>query len=389
MFSQNKFICGVLFTVLILSGCRKQQEKKIIPPAVIVTEVASDNLKREWEMIAQTVADPKMDIRARVSGFLEKRNFKQGSFVKKGTILLQIEKDQYKAEVDQAKAEVSVKQAVLQNAEIAFERNQKLLKSNAVSEAEFDKAKADKLSAEGNLKVSQAKLKEAQLNLQYTDIKAPFDGRIGLEKYSVGNLVGPDSGVLATLLSLDPMKVEFSVSEGNFLLAQQQAKKLKIPLNQLFSEVEVRLILSDGSEYKHPGKIFFWDNQINSATGTILMRAKFTNPEKMLLPGQYVKVRIISNHPTETFYIPQAAVLSDLGGKYVLVVDEKNIVSTQRVVLGYSFDKMIVVKKGLKKGQKIITQGLQKVRPGIKVNPSLDLNPISADGHDVPSKEAL
>jgi len=393
MFLPNKFTSTILFTfpvlsILILCSCRKQQEKKIVLPAVMVTEVASEDLKREWEMIAQTVSDPKVDLRARVSGFIENRNFKQGSFVKKGTLLLQIEKEQYKAEVEQAEAEVSVKQAVLDNANIAFERNKKLLKANAVSKAEFDQAKADKLSADGDLRSAKAKLIEAKLDLSYTDIKAPFDGQIGLTKYSIGNLVGPDSGILATIVSLDPMKVEFNVTEGNFLLAQQEAVQRKISIEELLSGVGVRLILSDTSEYKHPGQIFFWDNQINSSTGTILMRAKFPNPDSILLPGQYVRIKIISQHELKTIHIPQAAVLSDLGGKYVLVVDDKSMVSTQRVKLGYSFDKMIVVEKGLKKGQKIITQGLQKVRPGIKVNASLDTIPKSPGDNNVSSQKS-
>jgi len=239
------------------------------------------------------------------------------------------------------------------------------------------------------LKAAQAQLTEAELDLSYTDIKAPFNGRIGLEKYSVGNLVGPDSGVLATIVSLDPIKVEFNVTEGNFLIAQQEAASKKISISQLLSELEVRLILSDGSEYKYSGNIFFWDNRVNASTGTILLRAKFPNPESMLLPGQYVKIKIISNRAVESLFIPQAAVLSDLGGKYVLVVDEKNMVSSRRVELGYSFNKMIVVEKGLKAGEKVISQGLQKARPGIKVKAALDAQTDLSPDDDVPSPKAL
>ncbi len=386
---QYKLLYIFAFSLLLIFGCKKKESPILIPPAVIVTEVSSDNLKREWEMVAQTVSDPTVDLRARVSGFLEKRLFRQGAFVKKGALLLQIEKDQYQAEVEQAEAGVSVKQAVLENAKIAFDRNQKLLKTGAVSKAEFDQARADKLSAEGDLKAAQAKLAEAKLDLDYTDIKAPFEGRIGLEKYNVGNLVGPDSGVLATIVSLDPMKVEFNVTEKNFLLAQQDAMQRKIPIPQLLSELGARLILSDGSEYKHPGEIYFWNNQVNASTGTILMRAKFSNPDFILLPGQYVKIKIISNRETESIYIPQAAVLSDLGGKYVLVVDNKDIVSSERVELGYSFGKMIVVLKGLEKGQKVITQGLQKVRAGITVTPTLDAESSPDSNSEVPSPDVL
>lgn len=379
----------ILFSLCFLPGCKKKETVKRKPPAVIVSKVSSDNLRREWELVAQTVSDPKVDLRARVSGFIEKRSFQQGAFVKKGELLLQIEKGQYQAAVEQAEAEVSVKQAVLDNAKIAYDRNQKLLNTNAVSQAEFDQAKADKLSAEGNLKSAQAKLTEAKLDLSYTDIKAPFDGRIGLEKYSVGNLVGPDSGVLATIVSLDPMIVEFNVSEGNFLLAQEDAVNKKVPMSQLLSELEVKLILSDGTEYNKPGQIYFWNNQVNASTGTILLRAKFPNPDSMLLPGQYVKIKIISTNTIDSIFIPQSAVLSDLGGKYVLIVDEKNIVATKRVELGYSFDKNIIVTNGLKKGEKVISQGLQKVRPGIEVDPTLDTTSTVDADQEVPDPKAL
>ena len=260
-----------------------------------------------------------------------------------------------------------MKQALLENAKLTFQRNKTLLKTHTVSQAEYDQAKADKLAADGNLDAAKAALAEAELNLSYTDVSAPFDGAIGLAKYSVGNLVGPTSGTLATIVSLDPMCVEFNVAESDFLLAQKNADKRKVSLIQLLSMLKIRLILSDGSIYKHAGQIYFWNNKITASTGTVLLRAHFPNPRHSLLPGQYVKVGVLSSQEAKTTYIPQVALLSDLGGKYVLTVDKNNVVATTRVEIGYTFETKVTIKNGLSPGDLVITQGIQKVRPGMKV----------------------
>ena len=371
------FLCVVPF----FYGCSKQKKAPRKPPAVTVVNVRSDKMKREWILVGQTVADNTVNLRARVSGFLEHRNFKEGDFVKRKSTLFKIEKDQYQISVQRAKAEVAVKKAVLENAELTFQRNANLLKTHTVSQAEYDQAKANKLAAKGDLDASKSALSEAELNLSYTTLTAPFDGAIGLAKYSVGNLVDPNSGVLATIVSLDPMCVEFNVSEGDFLLAQKNAEEQKISLKKLLSLLRIRLILSDGTTYKHNGSIYFWNNQVTASTGTILLRAYFPNSEHTLLPGQYVKVGILSSRKDDTMFIPQVALLSDLGGKYVLTVDSKGIVVTKRVVIGYVFDTMVTIKKGLKAGDMVITQGIQKVRPGLKVKAVVA--PLSLDDKTV------
>jgi membrane fusion protein (multidrug efflux system) len=333
-------------------------------------------MKREWMLVAQTVAENTVELKARVKGFLEKRDFREGGFVRKGAKLFQIEKDQYLINVQKAKAEVAMKKAVLHNAELDYERKASLLASHTVSQAEYDKSKAEKLSAEAELAAAKASLAEAELKLGYTTISAPFDGAIGLAKCSVGDIVGPTSGTLATIVSLDPMCVEFNVSEGDFLLAQKNADEKKISLRKLLALLKVRLILSDGTDYKHSGNIYFWNNRVSASTGTVLLRAHFPNPEHMLLPGQYVKIGILSSREDQTTFIPQVALLSDLGGKYVLTVDAKGIVVKKRVEIGYTFETMITMKKGLNPGDLVITQGIQKVRPGVKVKTVLAPNSL-------------
>ena len=373
---------------LIFSGCRKKEPPK--PPEVTVVEVVEDEVHEIWTLVGQTVSDPKVELLARVSGFLEKRNFKQGAFVKKDELLFQIEKDQYKAAVDQAKANVAIKEAVLKNAIISYKRYKFLREKDSVSQADLDKATADKDSAIGDRDVAKAELREAELNLGYTDIKAPFDGRIGLAKYNVGNMVGPESGVLATVVSLDPMRVEFSVDEATFLRAQQEAVKNKLSLKKLLTDLDLRLILSNDTNYEKKGKIYFWNNTVSSTTGTIIMRANFENPEFLLNPGQYVKVQLQSSIPRKGLVMPQAAIQSALGGKFVMVADKENIIKTKNIKLGYQFDNMIVVEEGLEAGDRVVTQGIQQVTPGDKVTPIIapadDSKTQSGEKKDVKNK---
>jgi membrane fusion protein (multidrug efflux system) len=352
-------------SLILLPSCK--EKKKVVQPEVTVFAVKNENVKEIWTLVGQTVADPKVELLARVSGFLEKRNFKQGAFVKKGELLFQIEKDQFQAYVKKAEADVAIKEALLKNAIITYKRMKLLKKKNTVSQAELDKATADKGAAIGDLNVAKAVLSEAKLNLSYTDIISPIDGRIGLTTYSVGNMIGPTSKVLATVVSLQPMRVEFSVNEAVFLRAQQKAIERKISLKKLIENLDIKLILSNDTLYDKTGKIYFWNNTVSSETGTILMRAEFDNQDFVLNPGQYVKVQIQSSIPRKALVIPQAAVQTALGGKFVMIVDEDDIIKTKNVKLGYRFESTVVVKKGLIAGDRVVTQGIQQVRSGDKV----------------------
>jgi membrane fusion protein (multidrug efflux system) len=357
--------------MIIITGC-KDTKKKIKIPEVRVVKASDEEFKQVWTLVGQTISDPKVDILARAKGFLVKRNFKQGAFVKKGELLFQIEKDQYVANVNKAKAQLAIKEALLKNALIIYKRSLYLNKKDIMSQAELDKDTANKDSALGERDAAKAALNEALINLSYTDITAPFDGRIGLAKYNVGNVVGPESGVLATVVSLDPMRVEFSVNEADFLLAQEMALEKNMPLKKLLAGLDIKLILSNGSNYGHTGKIYFWNNQVSSSTGTILLRAEFENHNFILNPGQYVKVEIESSVPKHGLIIPQVAIQATLGGEFVMVVDKDNKIQIKNVEPGYKFANMIVIKKGLLAGDLVVTQGIQKVRRGMTVIPNID-----------------
>ena len=362
-------LCLLLSLLLFLTvGCKKQIKPRRRPvPEVAVVPVKLQTVKEVWSLVGETIAEPKVELLARVKGFLTKRNFKQGAFVKKGELLFQIEKDLYLSLVKKDEAEVSIKEALLKNAEINYRRASILSKKQSISKETLDKAVADRDSALGELNVAKAALQQAKLNLSYTDIKAPFDGRIGLSNFNVGNMIGPESGVLATVVALNPMQVEFHVNEADFLRAKQTALGRNIPLATLLATLDLKLVLSNKSVYNHSGKIFFWNNQVDSSTGTILLRARFENPEFMLLPGQYVTVKIESAQPKKRLVIPQVAVQAALGGHFVMIVDSENTIQKKDVVLGYRFDDMVEVKEGLKEGEQVVIAGIQNVHEKLKV----------------------
>ena len=371
MHINNLFVSVSLLSSLFFTAC-EDKRKEVKLPEVTVVKAKDEKFKQIWTLVGQTKSDPKVNILARVKGFLVKRNFKQGSFVKKGDLLFEIEQEQYIANVNKAKAQLAIKEALLKNALSTYKRKAYLRTKNTISQAELDQETANKDSAIGERDAAKATLQEAELQLSYTHIYAPFDGRIGLAKYNVGNVVGPNSGILATVVSLDPMKVEFNVNEADFLLAQERAIATKTPLKDLLANLDIKLILSNGTKYPHTGKIYFWNNIVSASTGTILMRAAFENHEYILNPGQYVKVQIQSSVPKQGLVIPQVAIQSALGGKFVMIVDKDNIIRTRFVKPGYKFTDKVVIKEGLKPGDMVVTQGIQKVRRRMKVIPVID-----------------
>ncbi|MCF7790380.1 MAG: efflux RND transporter periplasmic adaptor subunit [Victivallales bacterium] len=372
--SFRAFKCLTFFTAitLLISGCGKEGVKELPPANVIVTKVIGRKIKNQETVIGEVKALDKVNLRARVKGFLEKINFKEGSFVKKGELLFQIEKDQYKADVQSAKAAIINAKSILKNRTIDYERQKFLSNKKAVSEKEYDRAEAYKQQAEAQLIDAKAKLKLAELNLSYTDIYAPFDGIIGMKGYSIGNLVGSESDPLAVIVKADPVGVEFNLDEGLVVSIKQyilknnkKSKKFSRDIGAKY--VDINLVLSNNTEYNRPGKIDFVNNTIDPMTGTLLIRAVFDNPETVLLPGAYVNVKISSKFKQYHLLVPQAAIQEDQTGKFVMVVNDKNIVEKRNFETGFIYGTYIVASKGLKKGEKVIVEGLQKVREGLEV----------------------
>ena len=331
------------------------------PPAVSVTPVASRQITETVDFIGRVTAIDKVDIVARVPGFIEERNFTEGQQVKKGDLLFRIEQETYKAAVEQQRANLAKARATAANAKLQLERGKELVRSQNIPQATLDQRAADEAAAQASVLESQALLDQAEINLGYTEIRSPIDGRIGLASFTMGNLVQPSSGRLATIVSQDPIYVLFQASERDVLdykrrLAESQDKN---------PHVTVHIKLPNGSAYEHPGLTNFLDVQVDATTDTVTVRAQLPNPNGLLIPGGIVSVTVErGGTPRPALVIPQSAVQLDQAGRYVLVVDAAKKVELRRVTTGAEKGREVVATEGLKEGELVVVEGVQKVRPG-------------------------
>jgi membrane fusion protein (multidrug efflux system) len=385
-----------LAAFLLLQGCGAQapEEQAAEPPAVGVIEVAEQKVNPFFEFVGKTRAKESVALRARVTGFLESREFTEGGDVEAGQVLFKIEPERYQASLAQAEAQLAAAEASLNRAQVDAARYAELAKAKNVSQQKVDEAEAEVLVQEATVQTGHAAIKQAQLDVDYTQITAPIAGRIDRASYTVGNLLGPDSGVLATINLMDPINVAFSISETWYLeLLKEDIDDKRLASDgedfeikrsgdsaDEFSHVPL-MRLPNGTVYEHPGEFDFIDNKIDEKTGTVLVRAEFANPDKLLLPGQFVTVVIERKEAKAAVVIPQAAVLTDQGGQYVLLVNDENKVEVRRIETGQRFGANWSLSKGLQAGERIVLYGAQKVRPGIEVKPELtEATPAPMDG---------
>lgn len=345
--------------LLIVSGSVAEAEVTP-PPAVSVVSVASRQVTETGGFVGRIVAIDKVDVVARVPGFIEQRNFTEGQMVKTGDLLFRIEQDTYKAAVDQQSANVAKAQATEVNANLQLQRAQALVKNQNVPQSTVDQLAAVEQSAQADILQAQALLEQAKVNLGYTEIHSPIDGRIGLANFTVGNLVDPASGKLATIVSQDPIYVTFQASEADVIVYRQRVANSadKDP------HVTIHIKLPNGTEYKHPGVTNFLDVQVQTDTDTVTVRAQVPNPDSVLIPGGIVGVTVERGKPRQALLVPQAAVLLDQAGHYVMLVDDAKKVEQRRVTTGSEQGRYIEIDSGLKEGELVIVDGIQKVRPG-------------------------
>ena len=360
----------LLATFLPLAGAASPDSKNGPPPLVKVTPIIEQEINPPAEYVGHVEAIQSVEIQARVKGFLEQVNFKEGSDVQAGDLLYVIEQTPYQAKVAADKASVAHAQATL-NKTSQYLKRVRSVRSGGISASDLDTAVAEELQAKARLLEMQAALKLSELDLEYSKIRAPISGRIGRTRLTRGNLCEPDSGPLARIVQLNPIRVLYSISE-NDLAAIQAILKDSFDHKKHQSLVP-RIKLLNDNVLENSGRIDFIDNIVDRETGTIAVRAIFDNSDGLLLPGQYVTILIRQSQGERLPVIPQAAVLEDRKGRYVLVVDKQNQVEKRRIttgalVAGYRW----AVTSGLKTGELVIIEGLQKVKPGQTVKTTQD-----------------
>jgi RND family efflux transporter MFP subunit len=331
------------------------------PPLVTVAAVVEQDVNPPLEYVGHVEAIQSVELRARVEGFLERVDFKEGSDVQAGNLLYVIEQAPYKAKVDADKAALAQAEAILTKARQYLHRAQ-TVRSGGISATDLDNAVAEELRAKALLEQVKANLQIAQINLGYTVIRAPISGRIGRTAFTKGNLLGPDSGALARIVQLDPIRVVYSISENDLDAINMAFKDADRGKNHPI--LMPRIKLAGGQIFETKGHVDFVDNAVDVSTGTIAVRALFKNPKGTLIPGQYVTVLVARSEPKPMPVVPQAAVLEDHDGRYVLLVDDQNQVAVRRVKTGPVVGTNWAVESGLAVNERVIVEGVQKVRPG-------------------------
>jgi len=348
------------FTILI--GFSAHGQPAGPPPAVLVQPAELRSMTKQAEFVGRAEAFEKVDLRARVQGFLGPRLFKEGDNVKEGQVVFTIEREPFETVVDQRKAQLASAQATLANAEQQLQRTAELTRKGNAPVAQLDQRTAEQGQAKAAVMEAEANLRDAAIQLSYTEIKTPISGRIGRAAVSPGNLVGPDSGVLATVVQDNPMQVLFSVTQREMIEARD---------SEVTGKVRARVRLANGSLYSEKGRIDFLDVQVNPRTDGQTVRAMFPNPDDILTSGQTVRVIIEEKGGDEVVVIPQSAVAIDQTGSYVFVVGNDNKVEQRRLRLGAGREGLAVVEEGLKPGERVVVQGQQRVRAGMTVAPQL------------------
>src|SRR5262245_2974497 len=351
---------GICVLSIALSNTVATAQGSPPPPAVSVAKVSSRLVTDTGSFIGRVTAIDKVDIVARVPGFIDERKFVEGQNVKKGDLLYRIEQATYKAAVEQQRANLAKTKATEANAKLQLDRARELVRNQNVSQATLDQRIAEEAAAQANVMEAEALLNQAAINLGYTEIRSPIDGRIGLATFTEGNLVEPSSGKLATIVRQDPIYVIFQVSERDVLAYRRRVAESgdKNP------HVTVHFKLPNGQPYAHVGTSNFIDVQVDPNTDTVAVRAQVANPDNILIPGGVLGVTVERGSLMSLLVIPHSAVQLDQAGSYVLVVDQANKVEERRITTGIEQVRDIVVTAGLKEGELLIVEGIQKVRPG-------------------------
>jgi membrane fusion protein (multidrug efflux system) len=355
-------ICAAVLICGLVLPSHAQQTAPAAPAAVPVGVVKAEKkaIAKSLDFVGRVEAIDKVEVRARVTGYLEAVLFKEGDMVEVGAPLYRIEHGLFQAAVEQAQGALERSNASRALTEIQLQRAQDLLDKQAGTAVARDQAKAADDQAKGAIMQDDAALSTAKINLGYTDIASPIKGRVGRTNVTKGNVVGPGSGVLTIIVSQDPMYVTLPVSQRDFLQAREAGRQVDI------TKIKARLRFANGKPYDQPGTINFVDVTVNRATDTVLVRATFANPASALVDGQLVNVTLEAGTPDEKVVVPQSALLADQEGVYVFAVEDGKAV-VKRVKPGGESGTGVVIDSGLAGGEVVIVEGLQSVRPGAPV----------------------
>jgi RND family efflux transporter MFP subunit len=380
---------------LVTTGCERAQPKLVPPrpPEVTVCLPVTDYVTDYEEFTGRTEAIFSVEIRARVTGYLDKVYFKDGDEVKKDDPLFEIDPRPYAAEMARAEASVDQSDAHLKRLEADYRRAANLFARGNISREEYDKAAGDRNEAEASLGIARANFRLAKLNEEFTRIKAPIDGRLSRRLVDPGNLVQADMTALTTIVSLDPLYVNFDVDERTLLQLRRLVREGRIR-TRAEAEVPIEAGLSDEDGFSHKGNINFSDNRVDPNTGTLRVRASIANPKpRVLSPGMFMRVRLPIGGARRSLLVPEQAVGTDQGRKYLYVLNSKDEIVSLPVEVGRLERGLRVIDKGLSNGQRVVVSGLQRVRPGAKVVPKLAEAPVRPGGpvapDDIPAPPAL
>lgn len=388
---------AILLLLIFVMGCEKAEQKAPPPPppVVKVAEAVSRDVPITVEAVGQTRGNMEIDISARVEGFLETIEFKEGSFVKKGQRLYTIDAKPFRAALAEAQAKVGQSKAELARTHQDVVRYEPLVAKNAVSVQDLETAQANERAQQSSVAAAQASVQKAQIDLGYTTVLAPEDGLIGTTEAYPGTLVGRGETTLLTRISkIDPIKVRFSVSERDYLFyarrSEARGKNLAgkaaggAPSGAADAgepKLEFQMILADGSTHPYPGTLSFVDRNVDAKTGTIRLEASFPNPDGIIRPGQFARVRAAVSVKKNAVLVTQGAVVEAQGINSVAVIKADDTVEMRVVKPAERIGNLIILDSGLKGGEKIVVEGLQKVRAGIKVKPQpvpLEDSPVAA-----------
>jgi len=361
----NKPIAALILAMALVAACSRETPE---PPMieVVVDTVVREPFQPMYRHVGRLQAENDVAIQARVPGYMKSRDFREGELVTAGDVLYTLDASEFEAALARAKADLSAAMANQANAMVNYQRGQELLPKGAISQSEVDNLMAKKRDADARIEGAEAQVASARVNLSFTTIRAPITGRIGHSTASVGDLVGPTTGNLTTLVSIDPIDVQFQVSDATYVAA------IGDNLNrdrdrQSLDRLEVMIELTTGVTYPEVGRIYYVANRINEATGTLETRARIPNPHSVLVPGQYVRVILRDTKLAEGLFLPQAAVQADQQGSFVLTVDGDGTVQRHNVSLGERREENVLVLAGVEEGDQVIVRGLQQVRPGVVV----------------------